>query len=162
MLASAGRGMVFRATVSDRDLVRIRAGDAATVRLDAYPAREWRAQVVERGAAPSPLTGAYSVTLSLPEASGLPTGLVGRATLAVQGGAPVRLVPVEALVEGIGSEGTVFVLDADGTTARRRVVTIAFVGTDRLGVSAGLDGADVVVTQGAPYLEDGDTVRVVP
>lgn len=162
VLASAGRGTVFRATVADRDLVQLREGDVATVRLDAYPARTFRAAVVEKGAAPSPLTGAYQVTLALSEASGLPTGLVGTATLSARGGGPVRLVPVEALVEGDGVEGTLFVLHGDSTTVERRRVTIAWLADGRLGVTSGLDGAQLVVTDGAPYLTDGEKVQVVP
>ncbi len=162
VLASAGRGTVFRATVADRDLVRLREGDGAEVRLDAYPGRTFRAAVVEKGAAPSPLTGAYQVMLALPDGSGLPTGLVGTATLAARGDGPVRLVPVEALVEGDGTEGTLFVLREDGGTVERRRVTIAYVADGRLGVSSGLEQARMVVTDGAPYLTDGEKVEVVP
>jgi multidrug efflux pump subunit AcrA (membrane-fusion protein) len=153
---------VFRASVADRDLVRLAEGDVATVRLDAYPGRSFRATVLEKGAAPAAMTGAYVVMLALPEASGLPSGLVGQASIATRGGERVRLVPMEALVEADGLAGTVYVLGADSTKAERRRVTIAFVGERQLGVASGLDGARVVVTDGAPYLRDGETVRVTP
>jgi RND family efflux transporter MFP subunit len=161
-LASAGRGTVFRASVADRDLVRLAEGDVATVRLDAYPGRTFRATVLEKGAAPAAMTGAYVVTLALPEASGLPSGLVGQASMATRSGERVRLVPMEALVEADGLAGTVFVLGADSTRVERRRVTIAFVGERQLGIASGLEGAGVVVTDGAPYLRDGETVRVTP
>jgi RND family efflux transporter MFP subunit len=160
VLASAARGTVFRASVADRDLVRLAPGDAATVRLDAYPGRTFRASVLETGAAPTATTGAYVVTLGLPEAQGLPSGLVGQASILVRGGAQVRLVPMEALVEGDGLAGTVYVLGAGGTRAEKRQVTIAFVGERQLGIASGLEGAEAVVTDGAPYLRDGETVRV--
>jgi multidrug efflux system membrane fusion protein len=159
-LASAGRGTVFRASVADRDLVRMADGDAASVRLDAYPGRTFKATVLEKGAAPSPTTGAYVVTLALPDAAGLPSGLVGQASIATRGGERVRLVPMEALVEADGLDGTVYVLAGDSTTAEKRRVTIAFVGERQLGIASGLDGASAVVTDGAPYLRDGETVTV--
>ena len=161
-LASAGRGTVFRASVADRDLVRLAEGDVATVRLDAYPGRTFRATVLEKGAAPAATTGAYVVTLALPDATGLPSGLVGQASIATRGGERVRLVPIEALVEADGLAGTVYVLGADSARAERRRVTIAFVGERQLGIASGLDGASAVVTDGAPYLRDGETVRVTP
>jgi hypothetical protein len=70
-------------------------------------------------------------------------------------------VPVEALVEANGLEGTLYVLAPD-STVRRRAVTIAFVRPRAVGIASGLDGAAAVVTDGAPYLEDGEKVRVVP
>ena len=161
VLASQGRGMVFRASVADRDLVQLREGDPATVRLDAWPGREFRGKVLEKGAAPAPVTGAYEVTLSLAGSDDLPSGLVGTAHIAARRGEPVRMVPVEALVEADGRAGVVFVLGPDGRTVERRTVTVAFVGPTRLGIASGLDGARTVVTEGAPYLEDGDAVEVV-
>ncbi|HEX5634261.1 MAG TPA: efflux RND transporter periplasmic adaptor subunit, partial [Gemmatimonadales bacterium] len=162
LLASAGRGTVFRASVADRDLVRVREGDEALVRLDAYPGRSLVARVLEKGAAPSPVTGAYTLTLSLTNAGELPTGLVGTAAIRTTGGERVRVVPTEALVEADGLEGTMFVLAGDSATAERRKVTIAFVHPTQVGVASGLDGARAVVTDGAPYLEDGEKVTVLP
>jgi multidrug efflux pump subunit AcrA (membrane-fusion protein) len=118
--------------------------------------------VLEKGAAPTSTTGAYVVTLALPEAGALPSGLVGQATIATRGGDAVRVVPIEALVEGDGLSGSVYVLRGDRATAEKRTVTIAFVGPRELGIASGLDGATEVVTDGAPYLRDGETVRVAP
>jgi RND family efflux transporter MFP subunit len=160
VLASAGRGFVFHATVPDRDLVRLREGDRAAVRLDAWPGREFPASVLEKGAAPAARTGAYTVTLALPDAD-LPSGLVGTATIAARGSDRVRLVPTEALVEGDGREGIIFVL-GDSSRVERRRVTIAFVRPGVIGIASGLDGAKTVVTEGAPYLEDGEAVEVLP
>jgi RND family efflux transporter MFP subunit len=161
VVASAGRGTVFRASVADRDLVRVTEGDEAEVTLDAYPGRTFAARVLEKGAAPAPVTGAYVLTLALPGGGDLPTGLLGTAAVRTRGAERVRLVPVEALVEANGMEGTLFVLRPD-STAERRTVTIAFVRPRAVGIASGLDGAASVVTDGAPYLEDGEKVRVVP
>lgn len=162
VVASQGRGMVFRASVADRDLVRLAAGARAEVTLDAYPGRLFAATVLEKGMAAAPGTGAYQVTLALPGAGDLPSGLVGRARISASAGEPVRLVPVEALVEADGREGTVYALRGDSAVAERRRVTIAFVGDDAIGIAAGLEGVARVVTDGAAFLRDGEPVRVAP
>lgn len=159
VLASAARGTVLRAGLPDRDVVRVRMGQPATVAFDAYPGREFAGRVLEVAAAATPRTGTYTVELALPGAADLPTGLVGRVTIQVDGSTRAWLVPVEALVDADERRATVFVL-AEGGRVSRREVTVGFLDGLRAAVTAGLEGATQVVTDGAPYLDDGDAVRV--
>jgi len=77
-------------------------------------------------------------------------------------GAPTSLVPVEAILEADGGHATVFALSADRARAERRRVAVAFIDGGRVAVTAGLEGARAVVTDGAAYLDDGAAVRVAP
>jgi multidrug efflux pump subunit AcrA (membrane-fusion protein) len=107
-------------------------------------------------------TGTYQAEVRI-DAAGrtLASGLVGTVEVEPAAGPTLPLVPVEAVVEADGDSGTVFTVSDDGTRARRRAVTIAFVRDGRAAVAAGLDGVDRVVTDGAAYLRDGAAVKQV-
>jgi len=159
---SRARGIVVRAALADRDVVRVRRGDAAVVRFDALPDLVLQGSVTEIAAAADPATGTYRVEMAMRGAAGLATGLVGQVEIRPRAAQPMFVVPVEAVLEADGARGTVFVLSADGKRAERRAVTIGFLDGDRVAIVAGLDGVRSVVTDGAAYLDDGAAVRVRP
>ena len=160
---AGGRGWVVRVGVADREAVRLRVGDRATVTLDAYPDADVSGRVSQIAASAAAGSGTYDVEVAISGGGRrLAAGLVGRVAVFASGGgeAAVRLVPLAALLEGDGDRGFVFVVDAAGR-ARRRDVRIAYVDEEHAAVSAGLAGVDRVVADGAGFLDDGDAVRVV-
>jgi RND family efflux transporter MFP subunit len=163
VLGSSERGQVLRVGVADRDAVRLKPGDAATVRFDAFPGEQFAGRVREVAPAADPMTGTYQVEVSV-DGAGKPlaNGLVGRAELRPAAGTEMALVPIQAILEADGDAATVYTLAADGKRARRLPVTIAFITGERVAVSGGLDGVSSVVTDGAAYLGDGAAVKVVP
>jgi multidrug efflux pump subunit AcrA (membrane-fusion protein) len=150
-----------RAALTDRDVVRVRLGDRASVQVDARPDRPIGGTVRQVAAAADPRTGTYAVEIALDEAAGLATGMIGRVEIRARGGERVRTVPVEALLEADGDRATIFALGTDGR-ARRVAVEVAFVRGPQAGIRADLAGATRVVTDGAAYLNDGSAVRVLP
>jgi RND family efflux transporter MFP subunit len=161
-LGSRSRGVVVRAALADRDVVRVWRGDPATVRFEALPDLALQGTVTEIAAAADPATGTYRVEIAVRGAAGLASGLVGQVEIRPRAARSMFLVPVEAVLEADGARGTVFVLSADGRRAERRAVTIGFLTGDRVAVVAGLEGVRSVVTNGAAYLDDGAAVRVRP
>jgi RND family efflux transporter MFP subunit len=167
LFSSAARGTVMRVGVADRDALRIREGDAATITFDAAPGRTFSGRVRQVGAAADPRTGTYAVETSVEGASGLPTGLVGhvqivtRAVRRDQSNEGVTMIPSAALVEGDGPRGTVFVLDGSGGRALLRHVTLVGVDGDQVRVR-GLAGTNRVITAGAAWLRDSARVEVKP
>jgi multidrug efflux system membrane fusion protein len=159
-LGGAGRGIVFRAGLADRDAVRVRVGDSATVRFDAYPGQVWRGRVSQRSAAADPRSGTYAVEVTLQDAGALPDGLVGVLTLQPRDVVTGRVVPLAALLEGDGDQAAVYSVASD-RAVRHAVRVGPFVGADRV-VVLGLDTVDAVVVAGAPYLTPGAPVRIVP
>jgi RND family efflux transporter MFP subunit len=171
LLGSAARGSVIRVGLADRDVVRVRRGDRAVVRFDAFPEREFAGHVTEIAAAAEAGTGAYAVEVALPTTAGngpdrgrpaLASGLVGQVEIRPSAGRLTTLVPIEALLEADGSAATVYALSADQARAERRRVTVAFIAGDRVAIARGLEGVTAVITDGAAYLDDGAAVRVVP
>jgi RND family efflux transporter MFP subunit len=163
VLGSSERGQVLRVGVADRDAVRLKPGDAATVRFDAYPGEEFAGSVREVAPAADPATGTYQVEVSV-VAGGKPlsSGLVGRVEMRPAAGAEMALVPIGSILEADGDAATVYTLAADGRTAKRLPVTVGFIAGERVAVSGGLEGVSRVVTDGAAYLGDGAAVQVVP
>lgn len=158
-VSSGKRGWVLRAAVSDRELLALRQGLAATVRLDAAPTAPLQARVIELSRAADPATGLFPVQLALePTQLRLASGMVATATLEPgTGGRRVR-IPAGSLVSAEGSEGRVFVVE--GGRARARTVHVAFLDGNRIALSDGLKAGETVVTDGAAFLEDGEQVEV--
>lgn len=161
-LGSHARGVVVRAGLADRDVVRVRLGDRAVVRFDAFPDQTFEGSVTELAGASDPMTGTYDVEVTIPAASRLASGLVGQVEIRPAATHRVALIPIESLLEADGSHATVFAVSADGRRAERRSVTIAFLTGDRVAVTSGLEGVTTVVTDGAAYLDDGATLRIRP
>ncbi|MEM6288520.1 MAG: efflux RND transporter periplasmic adaptor subunit, partial [Bacteroidota bacterium] len=164
VVADASAGWVVRVGLSDRDAVRVRLGDAAVVRTDAFAA-PFRAAVTEVAQAADPLTGTFEVELEVADPEGrLRSGLVGRVELDAGAASGVRVVPATALAEGDGDRGVVFVVEGTGDSlvARRRDVRLLRLGGAEALVAEGLEAGDRVVTAGATRLADGERVRTAP
>jgi RND family efflux transporter MFP subunit len=161
VLGSRARGTVFRAGLSDRDVVRIAHGDGATVEFDAVPGRTFEGTVTEIGSAARAGTGTYTVEVSIRDGRGLAAGLVGTVRIEPRQGLRATMVPIEAVLEADGDAATVFVLSGDGGTVERRRIRLARLDGGRVAVVAGLAAGERVITEGAAYLDDGAKVRVV-
>lgn len=161
VLGGTRRGRVLRAGVPDRDALRVRAGDSATVQFDAVGARRYRGTVVLIGRAADPRTGTYAVEIRLDEADALPSGLVGTATIAVRATQLGVAVPVDALLEADGDSATVYVASADAEpVAQAHRVRVRELAGDRATVD-GVPPASRLITRGAAYVTPGARLRVV-
>jgi RND family efflux transporter MFP subunit len=154
---------VLKVGVADRDAMRLKPGDAATVRFDAFPGQEFAGSVREVAPAADPATGTYRVEVNVqPGGRALSSGLVGRVEIRPAAGAQMAVVPIGAILEADDESATLYTLTADGRRARRLPVTVGFIQGERVTVTGGLEGIDRVVTDGAAYLSDGAAVKVVP
>jgi RND family efflux transporter MFP subunit len=148
--------VVLRAGLPDRDAVRIRLGDEATVRFDALPGERFAARVTQRASAATPGSGTYDVELALePRAQSLASGLIGRAEIRTRAEAATPALPLEALVEADGDSAHVFVVAAGGDRATRRAVRIGRIVGDAVAIASGVETGEWVVVRGAAYLDDG-------
>jgi RND family efflux transporter MFP subunit len=161
VVGNTSGGWIVRASLADRDVVRVATGDAAEVTLDAYPGRRFTAEVVEIAAAADPQTGTYEMKVSVdPAGARFVQGLVAKVTVADPEAGSVAVVPVTSLLEADGGLATVFVI-AKGNVARKVSVRTGRLLGERIEVIAGLDPGEQVVTEGAAWLDDNDLVRVL-
>lgn len=155
-------GFVVRFAVADRQVLRIRRGDPVEVQLDAWPGETFSATVSQVASGAEAATGLFPVEAQL-HANGrkLVSGLVGRARLIARADEPtLPHVPLAAVIEGHGGSAAVYLVD--GEVARRRPIKVAFITAGTVAVREGLAVGERVITAGAPYLDDGDPVVVVP
>ena len=162
LLGAGQRDRIVRAGLADRDAVRVQPGDPAIVRFAAWPDRIFEGAVSRVGAAADPGTGTYTVEVELRGAEELAAGLVGEVEIRPARGERAALIPVEAMLEADGDVAAVFVLAPDGLRATRRHIQIGFLLDREVAVTRGLDGGDLVVTDGAAFLYEGAPLRVLP
>lgn len=161
VLGGGARGRVLRAGLPDRDALRVRVGDAATVRFTAVGDREFVGRVSLIGQSADVRTGTYLIEVTLTDVGTLPAGLVGQVQIAVRGNKRAAMIPVDALLEADADSATVYTLSsgAEPVATPHRVRIAQLVG-DRAAVT-GLPNDARVVTRGAPYVQPGARVRVV-
>ena len=169
LLGGTRRGRVLRVGLPDRDALRVKLGDAATIRFDALPERVFVGSVQLVGRSADPRTGTYAVEITVNGADALPSGLVGTATIAAHGAtgeaSSGRSVSVDALLEADRDSATVYTIvpasdSPNELVAQPRRVRVTGVSGDRAMIE-GLAPGTRVVTRGAAYVTPGARVRIV-
>ena len=170
VLSGSARGRVLRAGLPDRDALRVRVGDAATVTFDAVRSVSFPGVVTLLAQSADARTGTYTIEVRLrdpasrtsaPTIASLPSGLVGRVAITTRATTAGTLIPVDALIEADADSAIVYTVSiAEPFVAQAHRVRITQVVGDHAAVT-GLDNAVRVVTRGAPYLTNGARVRIV-
>ena len=161
ILGSAQADWVVKSGLVDRDWARLKLGDRAEVRLDAYPNRNFAAKVSQLADVGNPQSGTFDAefafTGTMPR---LAVGLIASLNIYPKEDGAHPIVPIDALVESSGTKAIVYVLQSDNTV-KRTEVSIGQIFENKAIIAAGLTAGSQVVTSGAPYLEDGSKVKVI-
>lgn len=163
-VSNGGGGYMLKAGLSDRDIARIKIGDAATIRLDAFDGEPLQGRVQRVAAASDPRSGTFETEIAI-IASGRPltSGFLGEVRIQASlagSNANIVSIPASAILEGHGAQASVFVIDPKTGQAQHRRITIGALEQDHILVKKGLVAAEIVVTEGAAYLRDGVTVSI--
>ena len=160
VFGESDRGFVVRAALADREIVNVKLGDKGEIRMDAFPGQPMPGTIVEVASAADPRSGMFPVEVQFDSPPPrLVSGLVARLRLTPTSDAqPLTYVPMAALVEGDGDRASVFVID-DGKAVKRSV-QVAFITADSIALESGLRSGETVITDGALFLEDGESVEV--
>ncbi|MCX6214776.1 efflux RND transporter periplasmic adaptor subunit [Spirosoma sp.] len=155
---------VVRVGVSDKDWARLRMGNRASISLDAYPDKTFNGTVTELAQAADPVNKLYEVEVRIdPGTARFAPGLFAKVTLVPAQSGTYTVVPVEAIVEGNGKEGFVYVLENAGSKplhVRKQPIQIGYLDGDKVLVTNGLAGIKDVVTAGSAFLTEESTVIV--
>lgn len=161
VLGAQDSGYVVRAGLSDRELVQVQQGDSVAVHLDAFAGTALTAQITRIGAAADERSGLFEIEAQLqsPPAT-VAAGMVARLSITPRGATakPLVWVPVAAVLEGNGSDASVFVIRDH--SAQRRKVQVAFITADGVALRDGVSVGEAVAAAGAAYLKDGDAVQL--
>jgi multidrug efflux system membrane fusion protein len=162
VLGAQDRGFIVRTGLADREIVQVKLGDVAEIRLDALPGAALKGRITEVASAADAASGMFGIEVSVdPGDLSLKSGLVAKLSIVPSSAsAGIRVyAPISAVVEGDGRTARVFVLEQQH--ARRRDVEVDFIEGERVALASGLEAGEQVITDGAQYLEDGESVAIV-
>lgn len=159
---SAANGKwLLKAGISDRDRALISAGDKAVLYTDVHPDRRISATVIRRSESIDPMSGTFTLVLEVdgrvPE---LAAGMFGKGEVFPSGNTDVWEIPYEAVLDGNGQEGYVFVTGNNGI-AEKRSIKIHTLTPGKVLVSSGLEKAGLLIISGSAYLNDQSPVRII-
>lgn len=141
------------ATVDERDIPRIRAGQSVLMSSDAYPGRVIRGRVDEITPGGNPDQRAFRVRIA-PESTGpLPIGLTLEINIVIAEKTRALLVPARAL-----DAGRVWVVE--GERARARKVRAGIEGGEKVEILSGVPAGACVLADPPDKLKDGARVKV--
>jgi len=150
----------LRVSVPDRYALRLNSAAIVPVSFDALPGRVFPGRISRIGGRADPGTGTFDVDIAIEQHDlGLRSGMIGRAELAAFSMETGVTVPVTALVQANGDEGSLFVV-ADGKAVLRPVRIGRLVGTT-IAVLEGLTVTDSVIVAGGAFVDHGQSVRLV-
>jgi hypothetical protein len=112
------------------------------------------------GLAAEAASGLFPVEVELePARQTLASGMVATLSIAADGKGAQRIrVPASAIVAADGSRANVFVVQ--NGVAHKRAVQVDFLDGQQVALADGVAAGEQVVSAGAPYLDDGEAVRV--
>lgn len=155
-------GYVIRVPVNDRIAASLTLGEPALVRFEALGSTPLRGSIVEIGGRARQTTGTFDVEITLPNAPGLRSGMIGTAILGVtfRGTTSAVILPAMAILSPRAGEGLVYVVDAGGT-ARLRHVALGETSDTGVEVLSGVKAGDRVALSGFDKIRDGARVNPV-
>jgi RND family efflux transporter MFP subunit len=163
ILADENSPLILRVPVSDRDVARLRVGDAARIQVSAIGLglSGEVSRVAERA---DTRTGAFDVDVRVTSTGQIKTGFFAEARILATAGdlSPQgqTLIPAEALIEAKDGKASLFIIAPDNKTVRR--VQVGFVGfRGGEAVVTGLPLGAGVVTSGGGYVSDGSAVTII-
>lgn len=153
---------ILRAALSDREWARTGLNDKAFVYIEALNSQHLEGLVTARSETADPVTGAFTVDIQVVNSRTLDiaSGMFGKAEIFLSRKQRAWRIPYEALLDGNGRQGFVFVTN-DGKMAMKVPVTIASVERNDVLISEGLEGYKSVITSGSAYLTDRSGIRVI-
>ena len=162
-LADGASPLVIRVPLTDRDVARVRLGQAVQVRLDALPGQTVPGRISRIGQRARSESGQVEIEATIASMSALRSGMLGSVRIEAGAGPAAASaylrVPAEAVLEASGARASVLRLDATSRARRSPVGFGGFDGDDAL--VTGLQPGDRVITAGAGYVSDGERVTVV-
>lgn len=156
---------ILKVGAGDAEWNSISVNDKANVVVGNDGDKIFEGIVIRKSESTDPYTGTFTIDIKLSgkDYKGLASGMFGKAVIntgkAVKA-ADTWAVPYDALLDGDGSTGYLFVTN-DGKTAQRVKVAIGGMKKDEVIITDGLQGAQQVIVSGSAYLTDKSPIKIV-
>ncbi len=150
--------LLCRIEVPEKDFPRVRIGQPAHLRVEAYPGEKFSAEVTRLRPTVDAATGTFTTTLEVEGRGKLRPGMFASVYLQTDTHGDAIVIPRNALVlDSLGD--TVYVKSAD--VAERREVRLGLRSEDSVEVLEGLAEGDLLIVIGQDGLADGTPVSVI-
>jgi RND family efflux transporter MFP subunit len=161
LFGTSGKNWKVKAGLSDRDFVRINPGDSAIISLDAWPGIKFPAVVDQMSEMSNPLTGTYEIELTLNKTGyRLATGFVAGLEVFPSKKESLIMIPIGAIVEADEKQGYIYSVNETMIVQKVKIEIVTIIGTNAA-IRCHVDGLKEIVSEGAPYLRDGEKVKIV-
>ncbi len=149
-----------RIYLPERELSKIRIGQRAELRMQAYPKDTFQGTIKMVSPTVDPESGTIKVTLEIrTHRNLLRPGMFGTVYIATETRSSALVLPIRAIVRE-RDENQIFVI-GDENRVQKREVTIGFREDNELEIVSGLSAGEAVVTVGQEGLNDGYPVSVL-
>lgn len=160
MTAAGSNDWIVKVGIADKEWARLKIGNNATIKVDAYADENFTGTVSQLSQAPDPMSGLYEAEIKLkPGTKAFATGLFAKAEIQPNADAQYITVPIDAVIEGNGREA--FVFTTENNKAKKLPVKVGFIKDGKVMIASGIDENTEVITDGSAYLTDGVGVKVI-
>lgn len=156
---------ILRVPLNDLDWTAVRTGDKATVTIESAPEVKIDGIVSRKSEAVDATAGTLSVDIKLlttPKA--VASGMFGRATITpAQPNTTAQkgwTIPFDAILDGDGNSGFVFVT-SDDKTAQKVKISVAAMDKHGVVVSKGIEHGQKLIVSGSAYLTDNSLIKII-
>jgi len=150
--------LLCRIEVPEKDFPRVRIGQPAHLRVEAYPGEKYSAEVTRLRPTIDASTGTFTATLEVDGRGKLRPGMFASVYLQTDTHDDAVVIPRKALVlDSLGD--TVYIKSAD--VAKRREVRLGLRSEDSVEVLEGLAEGDLLIVIGQDGLADGTPISVI-
>lgn len=144
--------------VEQKDLGRIKIGQTASVKVDAYPDKVYPGTLDIMNPEAASASRMFRVKIKLDNAAGdLKPGMFAKVQLATGDAVQVLTVPQAAVMQ---KQGLNYVFTIDDGKAVRRPIDIGEVNDGTITVKSGLQAGEKVIVSSVNRLKDGDIVTI--
>jgi membrane fusion protein (multidrug efflux system) len=145
--------------IPERELGRLRAGQPASIQVDAVPGQTFIGSVARLSPVVDPDTATFKATIEVADPSArLKPGMFARVGIVYERREQALQIPRTAIVENEDGP-TVFVVE--DSKAQQRPIRVGLANAGFVEITAGLKGSEQVVVVGQSGLKSGNAVRVV-
>jgi len=150
--------LLCRVEVPEKDFPRVRLGQPAHLRVEAYPGEKFSAEVARLRPTVDAATGTFTTTLEVDGQDKLRPGMFASVYLQTDTHDDAIVIPRDALVlDSLGD--TVYIKSGD--VAERREVRLGLRSENSVEVVEGLGEGDLLIVIGQDGLADGTPVSVI-
>lgn len=162
IFGTSGSSWIMRVGITDKDITRIQYKNNAKVSIDALPSESFDATVSEVASAANPYNGTYEIELTIKtDSKNLISGMVANVKIFPKARGEAKIIPIEALVNADGKNGSIFIPTENNTIAKKVNVKIdGIIGNDVV-IKKGLENVSKVITDGVEYLTEGERIRTI-